>query len=45
MINDSIQPFDNFYNVWNALIEKNMLYTTNLMPSEWKIFDKLNDLP
>lgn len=45
MINKLIPPFVNFYEVWNALISKESLYMTNLMPVEWKIFDRLTDLP
>lgn len=43
-INKEIPPFTNFYGVWKALIDKNMLYVTNTMPQEWKIFDSMKDL-
>jgi MurNAc alpha-1-phosphate uridylyltransferase len=44
-INKLIPPFENFYDVWKALIEKELLYVTDIMPTEWKIFDRLTDLP
>jgi len=43
-INESISGYTNFYDVWKALIEKEMLYCTKYMPTEWKIFDRLTDL-
>lgn len=44
LINQLVPALDNFYQVWYNLIEKNSLYATNTMPSEWKIYDRLKDL-
>lgn len=43
-INQEIPPLDNFYQVWYYLIERGMLFATNTMPTEWKIYDRLKDL-
>lgn len=44
-INELITPENNFYQVWNNLIEVEQLYATLVMPTQWKIFDRLKDLP
>lgn len=44
-INKLITPLDNFYQVWQSLIEKKLLHVTNTMPYTWKIFDRIEDLP
>lgn len=44
VINQILPPLTNFYDVWNYLINKGLLYMTNVMPSEWKVFDKIKDL-
>lgn len=44
-INKLIAPLDNFYQVWQALIEKKLLYVMNTTPFSWKIFDRVEDLP
>jgi NDP-sugar pyrophosphorylase family protein len=44
-INNLIDPETNFYGVWNALIKKKQLYVTDTMPTSWRIFDRLTDLP
>lgn len=43
-LNRITNKFDNFYDVWNFLIEKQLLYVSNIYPNKWKIFDKLSDL-
>jgi MurNAc alpha-1-phosphate uridylyltransferase len=43
-INDIILSSDNFYNVWNSLINLKSLYVVKTMPTKWKVFDKLTDL-
>lgn len=45
LINQAIPPLTNFYDVWNALIKQELLYVADTMPTEWKIFDRLTDLP
>lgn len=44
-INELMPTKTNFYDVWNALIEEKQLYVTDTMPTSWKIFDRLTDLP
>jgi NDP-sugar pyrophosphorylase family protein len=43
-LNELIEPADNFYQVWNALIQKNSLYCSNLYPSKWYAVDTLQQL-
>lgn len=43
-INETVLPNNNFYDVWNTLIEKKLLKVTPLLDITWKIFDKPEDL-
>lgn len=45
MINKLTPKADNFYKVWSNLIKVNQLYATSIMPTQWKIYDCLKDLP
>jgi len=45
LVNKECEGFSNFYDVWNCLIRKKMLYMTSISPREWKVYDSLNDLP
>jgi hypothetical protein len=44
LINKELPSLNNFYDVWNMLIKRNLLHVTNVMPSEWKVFDRIKDL-
>ena len=43
-INQLINPCENFYEVWNQLIEKKQLILMETKPTRWKCFDKISDL-
>jgi NDP-sugar pyrophosphorylase family protein len=43
-VNALIEQASNFYNVWNALIQKNSLHCSNLYPSKWYAVDTLQQL-
>jgi NDP-sugar pyrophosphorylase family protein len=43
-VNSLVKPADNFYHVWNSLIEKESLYCSNLYPSKWYAVDTLQQL-
>ncbi len=39
-----IEPCDNWYSVWNALIQKQSLYCSDIYPSKWYAVDTLQQL-
>ncbi len=43
-VNAQVEKADNFYQVWNALIEKGSLYCSNLYPSKWYAVDTIQQL-
>lgn len=43
-LNALIPAADNFYQVWNGLIEKNSLYCSDLYPDKWYAVDTLQQL-
>lgn len=43
-INMLTEKTENFYKVWYQLIEKQMLFCSNIQPSEWKSIDSLSQL-
>jgi NDP-sugar pyrophosphorylase family protein len=43
-LNALVPPATNFYQVWNALMETNNLYCSNLYPSKWYAVDTLQQL-
>jgi NDP-sugar pyrophosphorylase family protein len=43
-VNAVIKPVDNFYQVWNALIEQSNLYCSDLYPSKWYAVDTIQQL-
>jgi NDP-sugar pyrophosphorylase family protein len=43
-INKSTQENEDFYSVWNALIEKKQLYCSNVYPKNWFTIDTLEQL-
>jgi NDP-sugar pyrophosphorylase family protein len=43
-INKNILECDNWYSVWSELIAKNMLYSSELIATSWKTYDKLEQL-
>jgi NDP-sugar pyrophosphorylase family protein len=43
-INKLINSCDNFYNVWNQLINLKELYTSNIYPKKWYAVDTLDQL-
>ncbi|MBI3511273.1 MAG: NTP transferase domain-containing protein [Bacteroidetes bacterium] len=46
-VNSETKPTDNFYELWNELIAKQKLFSSNIYPSRWTAIDtmeQLNDL-
>lgn len=43
-INQLMEPVDNFYELWNKLIEKNQLYCSRTFPSKWFVVDTVEQL-
>jgi NDP-sugar pyrophosphorylase family protein len=43
-INQLMEPVDNFYEVWNKLIEKNQLYCSKTLPRKWFVVDTVEQL-
>jgi len=43
-VNGLIKPVTNFYQVWNALIEQNCLYCSDIYPSKWYAVDTIQQL-
>lgn len=43
-INSLMDPCDNFYNLWQSLINKGELYCSNIYPDKWLAVDTLEQL-
>ncbi len=43
-INSLMEPCDNFYNLWQALINKGELYCSNIYPDKWLAVDTMEQL-
>ena len=44
LINQIMQPVDNFYDVWKNLIAKQQLYCSNTFPKQWFVVDTVEQL-
>jgi NDP-sugar pyrophosphorylase family protein len=44
LINQMMQPADNFYDVWNKLIAKQQLYCSKTLPTKWFVVDTVEQL-
>lgn len=43
-INSLMEPCDNFYNLWQSLINKGELYCSNIYPDKWLAVDTMEQL-
>ena len=43
-INQLMEPVENFYDLWNRLIEKDQLYCSRTFPSKWFVVDTVEQL-
>jgi NDP-sugar pyrophosphorylase family protein len=43
-INQLVEPAENFYDLWNKLIEKDQLYSSRTFPSKWFVVDTVEQL-
>lgn len=43
-INQLMEPVDNFYQLWNNLIEQNQLYCSKTLPTKWFVVDTVEQL-
>lgn len=43
-VNAFIKPYNNFYDVWKALIAKKLLFISKIQPQKWQAFDNLKDI-
>jgi NDP-sugar pyrophosphorylase family protein len=43
-INNDLKNADNWYQIWNHLIEKDKLFATNLILEKWKTYDTIDQI-